>query len=121
MTAATTGDLDGLMAMLAPDATWTADSDGKASAARRPIVGATQGGERGRRRSSASRPNGCRISGSSRRSTTARPRSCIYNGRPAGGRVPVEITDGQITHFYAMRNPDKLAGVDVRREITRRV
>src|SRR6478736_5376171 len=30
MTAATTGDLDGLMAMLAPDATWTADSGGKA-------------------------------------------------------------------------------------------
>ena len=40
MTAAATGDVDGLMAMLAPDATWTADSDGKASAARRPVVGA---------------------------------------------------------------------------------
>ena len=38
--AASTGDLDGLMAMLAPDVVWTADSDGKASAARRPVSGA---------------------------------------------------------------------------------
>ena len=40
LTAATTGDMDGLLSMLAPDATWTADSGGKATAARRPIVGA---------------------------------------------------------------------------------
>ena len=40
MTAAATGDLEGLLSMLAPDATWTADSGGKATAARRPIVGA---------------------------------------------------------------------------------
>ena len=33
----------GLMAMLAPDVVWTADSDGKASAARRPVVGAREG------------------------------------------------------------------------------
>lgn len=38
--AAATGDLDGLMAMLAPDVVWTADSDGKVSAARRPVAGA---------------------------------------------------------------------------------
>ena len=40
MTAAATGDMDGLLSMLAPDATWTADSGGKATAARRPVVGA---------------------------------------------------------------------------------
>ncbi|MDT5328265.1 MAG: hypothetical protein QOF25_5417, partial [Mycobacterium sp.] len=27
--------------------------------------------------------------------------------------------DGKITHFYAMRNPEKLAGVQVVREISR--
>ena len=32
--------MEGLLSMLAPDATWTADSGGKATAARRPIVGA---------------------------------------------------------------------------------
>ena len=40
LTAAATGDMEGLMSMLAPDVTWTADSGGKASAARRPVVGA---------------------------------------------------------------------------------
>ncbi len=42
LSAAATGDVDGLMAMLAPDVVWTADSDGKASAARRPVVGAAK-------------------------------------------------------------------------------
>lgn len=36
------GDVEALMAMLAPDATWTADSGGKVSAARRPVVGAAR-------------------------------------------------------------------------------
>jgi RNA polymerase sigma-70 factor (ECF subfamily) len=40
---AASGDVDALMAMLAPDAVWTADSGGKASAARKPIVGAAPG------------------------------------------------------------------------------
>ena len=44
MTAAATGDMEGLLSMLAPDATWTADSGGKATAARRPVVGAREGG-----------------------------------------------------------------------------
>jgi RNA polymerase sigma-70 factor (ECF subfamily) len=30
----------------------------------------------------------------------------------------VEITEGKITNFYAMRNPDKLAGIDIPREIS---
>ncbi len=38
--AASTGDIDGLLEMLAPNVVWTADSDGKATAARRPMVGA---------------------------------------------------------------------------------
>ena len=42
--AAATGDLDGLMAMLAPDVVFTADSDGKVSAARRPVIGARRSG-----------------------------------------------------------------------------
>jgi RNA polymerase sigma-70 factor (ECF subfamily) len=31
----------------------------------------------------------------------------------------VEIVDGKVTHFYAMRNPDKLAGIMIPREISR--
>src|SRR6202007_305253 len=39
---AASGDVEALMTMLAPDATWTADSGGKVSAARRPVVGAAR-------------------------------------------------------------------------------
>lgn len=35
-----TGDVEGLMALLAPDATWIADGNGRAGAARRPLTGA---------------------------------------------------------------------------------
>ena len=35
------------------------------------------------------------------------------------GVVSVEIVDGKITNFYAMRNPEKLAGVTVSRAIGR--
>ncbi len=37
---ASTGDIDALITMLAPDVVWTADSDGKVSAARKPVAGA---------------------------------------------------------------------------------
>ncbi|MGW4740717.1 hypothetical protein [Nocardia xishanensis] len=38
MTAATTGDTHGLLALLAPGATWIADSGGKVTAARRRLI-----------------------------------------------------------------------------------
>ena len=40
LSAAADGDLQTVMSMLAPDVVWTADGGGKASAARRPVVGA---------------------------------------------------------------------------------
>jgi RNA polymerase sigma-70 factor (ECF subfamily) len=52
----------------------------------------------------------------------------FYNGAPAlvlylgdnlEGVITVELTDGVISHFYAMRNPEKLGGVMVAREISR--
>ncbi|MDX1890378.1 RNA polymerase sigma-70 factor [Mycolicibacterium sp. 050158] len=112
---ASTGDVDALLAMLAPDVVWTADSDGKASAARRPIVGADK---------VARLVMGLlRLAGDGTRVEPA-----CYNGAPAlvlfvddalVGVITVEITDGVITHFYAMRNPEKLVGVTVAREIAR--
>ena len=112
---AATGDVDALIAMLAPDVVWTADSDGKASAARRPIMGA----ERVARL----------ILGLLRFAGDAgRVEPAFYNGAPAlvlylgdnlEGVITVELTDGVISHFYAMRNPEKLGGVMVAREISR--
>ncbi|WP_135457868.1 RNA polymerase sigma factor SigJ [Mycobacterium sp. DL99] len=114
-TAATTGDMNVLLELLAPDVVWTADSDGKRSAARRPVSGA---------QSVAKLVMGLMrfvAQGGHFEPTT-------YNNAPAfkmyledsfEGVVTVEVTDGKITHFYAMRNPDKLTGVDVPRVISR--
>jgi RNA polymerase sigma-70 factor, ECF subfamily len=112
---ASTGDLDGLMTMLAPDVVWTADSAGKVSAARRPVSGADKVGRLVL--------GLLRLGGQGGRVEPA-----FYNGSPAlvlylgdslEGVITVEITHGKISHFYAMRNPDKLAGVKVAREISR--
>jgi RNA polymerase sigma-70 factor (ECF subfamily) len=113
--AASTGDVDALIEMLSSDVVWTSDSDGKVSAARRPVVGADK----------VARViiGLIRVAGEA-----GRVEAAMYNGAPAlklylgdsfEGVITLEITDGRISHFYAMRNPDKLAGVDIPREISR--
>ena len=117
MTAAATGDMEGLLSMLAPDAIWTADSGGKASAARRPVVGADRVAKAiiGIFRLGQKLPD-------------VRIQTAVYNSAPAvivysadhlEGVFLIEVTDGKITHFYAMRNPDKLAGITIPRTISR--
>jgi RNA polymerase sigma-70 factor (ECF subfamily) len=112
---AATGDVDALIALLAPDVTWTADSAGKVSAARRPIVGADKvarlilgllrfAGEEGRVEPAFY--NGA-------------PALVLYLGDSLEGVISVELTDGKISHFFAMRNPEKLGGVKVARELAR--
>ena len=112
---AMTGDVDSLIAMLAPDVVWTADSDGKASAARRPVAGANR---------VARLIHGLlRFAGDEGRAEPAfyngAPALVLYLGDSVEGIISVEITAGLITHFYAMRNPEKLGGVTVAREIAR--
>jgi len=115
-TAAATGDLAGLVSLLAPDVVWTADSNGKASAARRPVSGADNvarlvlgllrlGDRDGGRAEPATYNNA--------------PALVLYLGDQLEGIVSVEVIDGVITNFYAMRNPEKLAGVTVPRRIGR--
>ncbi len=117
MTAAATGDMDGLLSMLAPDATWTADHGGKATAARRPVVGA--------QKVAAIMIALFRFA---RRMPNVRVETVICNSAPAvvvytgdhlEGVFTVEIIDGKITNFYAIRNPDKLAALAVPRTISR--
>jgi RNA polymerase sigma-70 factor (ECF subfamily) len=118
MTAAATGDVEGLLAMLAPDATWTADGGGKATAAREPVVGAENVAamvvglfRTGQRllpdlRLEAATCNGV-------------PAMVAYSAGRLDGVLLVEIVDEKITNFYVIRNPDKLAGVAVPRTISR--
>ena len=117
MTAAATGDVEGLLSLLAPDATLTTDHGGKAKAIRRPVVGAKRvaallaeffrTGER--------MPDvrfemvNCNNS----------PSLAIYSGDHLEGVFLIEIIDGKITNFYGMRNPDKLGAVAVAHSISR--
>ncbi|MCV7150053.1 RNA polymerase sigma-70 factor [Mycolicibacterium pyrenivorans] len=114
-TAAATGDLDGLMAMLAPDVVWTADSDGKVSAARRPVSGAD--------RVARLILGFVRLAGAEGRVESAvynsAPALLLYLGEHLEGVVSFEVIDGKITNFYAMRNPEKLSTVTVPRRISR--
>jgi RNA polymerase sigma-70 factor (ECF subfamily) len=113
--AAATGDLDALLGMLAPDVVFTSDSDGKASAARRPVVGADKVAR-------------LLIGLMSRAGAEYRLEFATCNSAPAmiiyrEGRPDsvflIEAADGKITNFYAMRNPAKLAAATVPREISR--
>ncbi|BAX94158.1 RNA polymerase sigma-70 factor [Mycobacterium shigaense] len=114
---AASGDVHALMAMLAPEATWTADSGGKVSAARRPVVGA----ERVARA----------IAGLMRRAAAeatlrvemvtcnSAPAVLLYLGDHLEGVITLEIAGEKITNFYVMRNPDKLAALATARDISR--
>ncbi|MEU7530577.1 RNA polymerase sigma factor SigJ [Saccharothrix sp. NPDC042600] len=95
VTAATTGDFDGLVTLLAEDVTWTADSGGKTTAARRPVVG-------------ADRVAGFIVDLFRWRGPTMRLETVNCNGAPAlvayvddrlEGVFLLEITDGLIGNF----------------------
>ncbi|MFE4590423.1 RNA polymerase sigma factor SigJ [Streptomyces laurentii] len=107
LAAATGGDLDGLLAMLAPDARLVGDSGGKSKAPLRIIETA--------------RKIGRFLAGASRSTEEVYDyRFTEINGAPAlitllDGRVDavfqIELRDGLIACVYIVRNPDKLRGL----------
>ncbi|OBB76300.1 RNA polymerase sigma-70 factor [Mycobacterium sp. 852014-52144_SCH5372336] len=115
--AASSGDVDALLEMLTDDVQWTADSAGKVSAARRPVVGADK----------VARVliGLVRVAGEAGRVEPAMynhaPALKLYLGDHFEGLINLEITEGRISHFYVMRNPDKLTGVEIPREVTRSI
>ena len=117
LAAAATGDLEGLLPLLSPNVTWTADSDGKASAARRPVIGADRVGRlvlglmRG-----ASGTADARIEMAICNNA---PALVLFLGDSVEAVITIEVTDGRVSHFYAMRNPDKLVALNVERTISR--
>jgi RNA polymerase sigma-70 factor, ECF subfamily len=117
LTAAATGDMEGLLAMLASDVTWTADGGGKVGASRRPVVGADKvaavvmGVFRAGRRLLDVRIDMVTCNGV--------PAMVAYSGDHLEGVFLIEIVDGKITNFYVIRNPDKLAAIAVSRPISR--
>jgi len=114
---AASGDVEALMEILAPDATWMADSGGKVSAARRPVVGADRVARAiaGLIRK-ASAMAGFRVE---MVTCNSAPAVLLYLDENLEGVITLEIVDDKITNFYVMRNPDKLAALANARAISR--
>jgi RNA polymerase sigma-70 factor (ECF subfamily) len=107
------GDLQGLLDVLAPDVVIVADGGGLVTAARRPIQG-------------ADRVARLLITGLA--AVDFELEAVWLNGSPAGRvdiggaldtAVSVAVENGRITHIYAIRNPQKLGGLDGVAAVTR--
>jgi RNA polymerase sigma-70 factor (TIGR02957 family) len=107
-----TGDLQGLLHVLAPDVVLVADG-GVVAAARHPITGAERV---------------ARLLSAGLSSVDFELQAVWLNGSPAvridmGGElntaVSLAVENGRITHIYAMRNPHKLARLDSAAALTR--
>jgi len=115
---AASGDVKALMEMLAPDASWMADSGGKVSAARRPVVGADRVARAlvGLLRKMGDIWATLRIE---MVTCNSAPAVLVYHDEHLEMVTTVEIVDGKITNLYVMRNPDKLAALATARAISR--
>ncbi|MEV5652577.1 RNA polymerase sigma factor SigJ [Nocardia sp. NPDC052254] len=117
MAAVSTGDTQGLLALLAPNATWTADSGGKAVAVRRPVVGAENVAHYLMRlfRKLGSTPE-LRIETINCNHT---PALAVHRDGRLESVYLIEMAGDRIANFYAIRNPDKLLAATVPHRISR--
>jgi RNA polymerase sigma-70 factor (TIGR02957 family) len=110
-----TGDVQGLLDVLAPDVVLVADGGGIAPAFLKPLTG--------------SRPIANLLSKFTKLVPGTQVENIWVNGGPAaridggeqGGEsvISVAIENGRITHIFAMRNPHKLARIDAAVELRR--
>jgi len=108
LAAVTTGDLQGLMDVLAPDVVLMADGGGIAPAALVPLEGA-----RKIARLLAKFASLVPDATTGTRWVNGAPAAWIDGGELAGETVvSVEVVDGRITRIYAMRNPHKLGWLE---------
>jgi ketosteroid isomerase-like protein len=114
LTALRTGDLQGLMDALAPDAVLIADGGGLAAAVRQPVDGAKKIVNL--------------LGAFARIATTAVVEPVVVNGAP-GAQIIIDGTvdtvvgfafeDGRISRIFAVRNPDKLHRLTAEIPLTR--
>jgi RNA polymerase sigma factor (sigma-70 family) len=98
-----TSDIAALVALLDPDATITADGGGLAPAALEPIEGAEQIARY--LADPAIRAAGMTIL---ERTVNGQPGLIVHDGRTIVTVFAFDVTDGHISHIWAVRNPDKL-------------
>ena len=113
LAAAGGGDIDELMAVLAPEVTLTSDGGGRARAALRPVTGAAKVARllRGlaNRQPPGSRSELAQINGT--------PGLLISAGGRAYAAMAWEITGGRVAAIHLITNPDKLAAISARRTL----
>lgn len=114
--AADTGDIAGLLALLAPDVTWTADSNGKTTASRRRITGADKVGGILKRLTGLDATANLRLELATCNSA---PAILVHESDRTIGALFIETTAGKISHCYVIRNPDKLTALTSPRRISR--
>ncbi|QNG17861.1 RNA polymerase sigma-70 factor [Rhodococcus triatomae] len=102
-----TGDVQGLMDLLAPDAVQLSDGGGKVSAARVPVVGA----ERVARFVAGLVRIGLPDMRVESTRLNAMPALLVYSAEVLDVAMMFEVTGGLITGLYMVRNPDKLTGL----------
>lgn len=116
LTAASTGDLQGLMDVLAPDVVLISDGGGIKSAALRPILGA----DKTARFLVGVGAN--KIDGELRVEPAwynSSPASVVYIGGEADSVGTIEVVDDRIVAIYLVRNPEKFTGLDTPRVLSR--
>ncbi|MEU3656954.1 RNA polymerase sigma-70 factor [Streptomyces sp. NPDC032161] len=111
-----TGDLQGLLDVLAPDVVLVSDGGGVKQAARRPIIGADKVAR-------------FIIGGSGRATGTVTNDPTLVNGNPAlvlrldgemDGVLALRVENARITGLYYVRNPEKLTRVESETSLTLR-
>ena len=113
MAAVTTGDVQALMDVLAPDVVLVADGGGVAQAVRRPIEGAD--------RVTAFLSVFPRVVTESTIDIiwlNGAPAARIHTPRFGTTVVSVDVENGRITRVYAMRNPSKLTRLETEADLT---
>ncbi|MDK1474923.1 RNA polymerase sigma-70 factor [Streptomyces sp. 549] len=115
LTAISTGDLQGLMDVLAPDVVLVSDGGGLAPSVRKPVAGA--------------RKLAALLLGGTAKLTEKFVATPIWlNGAPGaridlGGRlaaaISVTVENGRITRIYSVANPEKLARLDAEAPLSR--
>jgi RNA polymerase sigma-70 factor (TIGR02957 family) len=114
LAAVTTGDVQGLMDVLAPDVILVADGGGVAQAARHPVAGAD--------RVMAYLAAVPRVVAEAEVSTlwiNGAPAARIDSAQFGTTVITLALENGRITRIYAMRNPHKLARLHEPAELTR--
>jgi RNA polymerase sigma-70 factor (TIGR02957 family) len=111
LAAAVGGDLDGLLAVMAPGVVLLSDSGGRVKAARRPIVGA----EKVARFLAAVGPQGTGVPGLRVEIAEVNGAPAVVAWTPAGPYMALQLVlaDGLVEEVLYVANPDKLAGLVV--------